>query len=102
MTSETQSQKLTLVVGSSGTTGRRVAERLAERGGPTRLGSRSGSPAFDWAGESTWRAALAGVAASSLVDYRDLVAPGAVDTVRRFAGVAVSSGARRLVLLSGR
>jgi len=102
MTSSTQSRKLTLVTGSSGTTGRRVAERLAARGVPTRLGSRSGSPAFDWADESTWSAVLDGVTAAYLVYYPDLVAPGAVDTIRRFAKVAVSSGVRRLVLLSGR
>ncbi|HTF52853.1 MAG TPA: NmrA family transcriptional regulator [Pseudonocardia sp.] len=102
MTSSTQSRKLTLVTGSSGTTGRRVAQRLAERGVPTRLGSRSGSPAFDWADEATWPAVLDGVVAAYLVYYPDLVAPGAVDTVRRFAEFAVSSGVRRLVLLSGR
>jgi uncharacterized protein YbjT (DUF2867 family) len=102
MTSETQSRKLTLVTGSSGTTGGRVAKRLAERGVPTRLGSRSGSPAFDWADESSWPAVLDGVEAAYLVYYPDLVAPGAVDTIRRFAKVAVSSGVRRLVLLSGR
>ncbi|HEY0573453.1 MAG TPA: NAD(P)H-binding protein [Pseudonocardia sp.] len=102
MTSDTQSRKLTLVTGSSGTTGGRVAKRLAERGVPTRLGSRSGSPAFDWADESSWPAVLDGVEAAYLVYYPDLVAPGAVDTIRRFAKVAVSSGVRRLVLLSGR
>jgi uncharacterized protein YbjT (DUF2867 family) len=102
MTSEMQSRKLTLVTGSSGTTGGRVATRLAERGVPTRLGSRSGSPAFDWADESSWSAVLDGVGAAYLVYYPDLVAPGAVDTIRRFAKVAVSSGVRRLVLLSGR
>jgi uncharacterized protein YbjT (DUF2867 family) len=69
---------------------------------PTRLGSRSGSPAFDWADESSWSAVLDGVGAAYLVYYPDLVAPGAVDTIRRFAKVAVSSGVRRLVLLSGR
>src|SRR5882672_5259301 len=102
MTADASERNLTLVTGSSGTTGRRVAERLAARGVPTRLGSRSGSPAFDWADESTWSAVLDGVTAAYLVYYPDLVAPGAVDTIRRFAKVAVSSGVRRLVLLSGR
>jgi uncharacterized protein YbjT (DUF2867 family) len=99
-TSETQ--KLTLVLGATGTTGRRVAARLAARAVPTRLGSRSGQPPFDWADEATWPGALENVTAAYLVYYPDLVAPGAVDTVRRFAELAVASGARRLVLLSGR
>ena len=102
MTSHADERNLTLVLGSSGTTGRRVAQRLADRGVPTRLGSRSGQPAFDWADEGTWPAVLENVGAAYLVYYPDLVAPGAVDAVRRFAAAAVAAGVRRLVLLSGR
>jgi uncharacterized protein YbjT (DUF2867 family) len=102
MTSHGDERNLTLVTGASGTTGRRVAQRLADRGVPTRLGSRSGQPSFDWADESTWPAVLENVAAAYLVYYPDLVAPGAVDAVRRFAAAAVEAGVRRLVLLSGR
>ncbi|HEX4247188.1 MAG TPA: NmrA family NAD(P)-binding protein [Pseudonocardia sp.] len=102
MTSHGNERNLTLVTGSSGTTGRRVARRLAGLGVPTRLGSRSGQPPFDWADESTWQAVLENVGAAYLVYYPDLVAPGAVDVVRRFAAAAVSAGVRRLVLLSGR
>jgi uncharacterized protein YbjT (DUF2867 family) len=36
-----------LVLGGTGKTGRRVAERLAARGLPVRIGSRSGRPPFD-------------------------------------------------------
>ncbi|WP_028924131.1 NAD(P)H-binding protein [Pseudonocardia acaciae] len=100
MTSQTAN--LTLVTGATGTTGRRVAERLAARGVPTRLASRSASPSFDWADEGTWAATLDGVSAAYLAYHPDLVAPGAVDTVRRFAEQAVKAGVRRLVLLSGR
>jgi uncharacterized protein YbjT (DUF2867 family) len=100
MTSQTPN--LTLVLGATGTTGRRVARRLAARGVPTRLGSRAGHPPFDWADEDTWPAVLDGVIAAYLVYHPDLVAPGAVDTVRRFAEAAVAAGVRRLVLLSGR
>ena len=41
-------QKPTLVLGGTGKTGRRVVERLRERGLPVRIGSRSGVPRFDW------------------------------------------------------
>ena len=47
----------TLVTGGTGKTGRRVAERLAARGVPIRIGSRSGSPRFDWNDRETWSAA---------------------------------------------
>ena len=48
MTRTQAAQNLTLVLGATGTTGRRVAERLVTRGVPIRLGSRSGQPPFDW------------------------------------------------------
>jgi uncharacterized protein YbjT (DUF2867 family) len=101
MTTDTHTE-LTLVLGATGTTGRRVADRLAARGVATRLGSRSGQPPFDWADETTWPAVLRDVTAAYLVFYPDLVAPGALDSVRRFAETAVAGGVRRLVLLSGR
>ena len=91
-----------LVLGANGTTGRRVASRLAARGVPVRAGSRAGAPPFDWADERTWPAAVQGVAAAYIVYYPDLVAPEALDRVRRLATLAASSGVGRLVLLSGR
>ena len=91
-----------LVLGANGTTGRRVASRLAARGVPVRAGSRAGTPPFDWADERTWPAAVHGVAAAYVVYYPDLVAPEALDRVRRLAALAASSGVGRLVLLSGR
>jgi uncharacterized protein YbjT (DUF2867 family) len=95
-------ENLTLVLGAQGTTGRRVAERLAARGVATRLGSRSGLPPFDWADERTWPAVLDGVSAAYLVYYPDLVAPEALERVGGFAASAAKAGAERLVLLSGR
>ena len=56
--------RTTLVLGGTGKTGRRVVERLAGRGLPVRVGSRSGSPRFDWADPGTWEAALRGPARS--------------------------------------
>lgn len=98
----TNATTLTLVLGATGTTGRRVVDRLALLGVPVRRGSRSGRPPFDWTDESTWGPVLEGVGAAYLVCLPDLVAPGAVEVVRRFADAAVRSGVRRLVLLSGR
>jgi uncharacterized protein YbjT (DUF2867 family) len=95
-------ENLTLVLGANGTTGSRVTSRLAARGVPTRLGSRSGQPPFDWADERTWPAVLQGVSAAYVVYYPDLVAPEALDRVRGFTSLAARSGVERLVLLSGR
>ncbi len=92
----------TLVLGASGTTGRRVASRLAARGVPLRRGSRAGAPPFDWADERTWPAVVRGVRAAYVVYQPDLVAPEALDRVRGFAELAATSGVGRLVLLSGR
>ena len=92
----------TLVLGGTGKTGRRVAERLAARGVPTRIGSRSGEPPFDWEDQATWAPALRGVGAVYLTYYPDLAVPGAVEAVRRFVELALEGERRRLVLLSGR
>lgn len=93
---------ITLVTAANGTTGRRIAARLADRGVPTRLGSRTGRPPFDWADERTWPAALDGVRAAYLAYYPDVTAPEALDRIHRFSEQAARSGVGRLVLLSGR
>jgi uncharacterized protein YbjT (DUF2867 family) len=93
--------KPTLVLGGTGKTGRRVVERLAARGIPTRVGSRSGEPPFDWEDRSTWAPVLEGVGSAYVTHYLDVI-PGAAETVGSFAELAVQSGIRRLVLLSGR
>lgn len=46
----THASNPTLVLGGTGKTGRRVAERLRTRGLPVRVGSRSAAPPFDWGG----------------------------------------------------
>jgi uncharacterized protein YbjT (DUF2867 family) len=95
-------EQMTLVLGGTGKTGRRVAERLARRGVPIRIGSRAGAPPFVWEDEATWGPVLADVTAAYVVYYPDLAFPGAAETIRAFAERAVASGVRRLVLLSGR
>jgi uncharacterized protein YbjT (DUF2867 family) len=93
---------LTLVLGGTGKTGRRVVERLRGRGIPTRSGSRSGEPPFDWDDQGTWPAVLTGVGAVYMVYAPDLAVPQAAPTIARFVQAAVTQGVRRLVLLSGR
>jgi uncharacterized protein YbjT (DUF2867 family) len=102
MTTGTQENKPTLILGGNGKTGRRVAERLAKRGLPVRIGSRSGRPPFDWENQTTWLPALQDVKSMYVTYYPDLAFPGAADTVRAFTNLAVESGVGRLVLLSGR
>ncbi|MER6575744.1 NAD(P)H-binding protein [Nonomuraea sp. NPDC001023] len=91
-----------LVLGGTGKTGRRVADRLTSLGLPVRIGSRSATPSFDWADRSTWAAALDGVESVYVSYYPDLALPGAYEDVRELTRLAVDAGVRRLVLLSGR
>jgi uncharacterized protein YbjT (DUF2867 family) len=98
----THATKPTLVLGGTGKTGRRVVERLTERGHPVRVGSRFGEPPFDWDDQATWAPALDGVGSVYLTYYPDLALPGAVEATRSFAELAVRSGVPRLALLSGR
>ena len=94
--------RTTLVLGGNGKTGRRVVERLEARHVPVRIGSRSAEPPFDWENPATWPAALRTVEAVYISYYPDLAAPGASDAIRSFTELAVKSGVRHLVLLSGR
>jgi uncharacterized protein YbjT (DUF2867 family) len=91
-----------LVLGGTGKTGRRVAERLTTRGIPLQLGSRSGKPPFDWEDQATWAPALRDVKSVYLVFYPDLSVSGAAAAIRSFVDLAVHSGVQHLVLLSGR
>lgn len=90
------------VFSGTGTTGRRIVERLEARGIRTRIGSRSGTPPFDWADERTWAPALDGITAAYLAYYPDMAAPGAAETVGALSVLAVEAGVERIVLLSGR
>ena len=100
-TTPTAQRTTTLVIGGTGKSGRRVAERLTARGLPVRIGSRAG-PAVrlgrrpDVAG----RAARGRLGLPHLPPRHRL--PGRRGAVAAFARLAVDSGARRLVLLSGR
>ncbi|WP_328455386.1 NmrA family NAD(P)-binding protein [Amycolatopsis sp. NBC_00438] len=91
-----------LVVGGTGKTGRRVADRLRERDLPVRITSRRGAPPFDWADRATWAPVLKGIDAVYLTYYPDLVVPGAADDIRAFTELAITQDVEHLVLLSGR
>lgn len=92
----------TLVLGGTGKTGRRVAQRLTARDLPVRIGSRTGEPPFDWNDRASWAPALEGMEAAYVVYYPDLAMPEAAGVIRSFAELAMDRGVRRLVLLSGR
>ncbi len=91
-----------LVIGGTGKTGRRVAKRLADRGVPTRIGSRASEIPFDWENESTWEPALQNIVSVYVTYYPDLAVPAAPVAIRRFTELASCNGVEHLVLLSGR
>lgn len=84
------------VLGATGTTGSRVAERLRRSGHPVRAVSRRTDPRFDWTDPGTWPAVLEGATAVYLVP------PEAPSTVDEFVDAAVDEGVERIVLLSAR
>lgn len=73
--------KPVLVLGATGKTGRRIAERLESRGVPVRRGSRAAQPPFDWEDRATWPAALHGASAVYISYYPDLAFAGATEAV---------------------
>lgn len=93
---------LTLVIGGTGKTGSRIVRRLKDRDVPVRVGSRSGSPAFDWNVPEGWAACLDGVESVYITYASDLAIPGATDTIQAFVDAAVAAGVKRAVILSGR
>lgn len=102
MTNLTPKQSLTLVIGGTGKTGRRVVDRLQARGHAVRIGSRAATPSFDWDHEAGWEACLQDVTAAYITYTPDLAMPGASDAIQAFVNKAKSSGVKRLVILSGR
>ncbi|QDY76947.1 SDR family oxidoreductase [Streptomyces qinzhouensis] len=90
-------QRHILVLGGTGTTGRRVAARLRALGHPVRIGSRTGEPVrFDWTDRATWGPALDGIDAVYVVPHEG------ERLTRPFLALAEKAGVRRAVLLSGR
>lgn len=93
---------MTLVLGGTGKTGRRVADRLKARGQAVRVASRSGARRFDWNDQNTWAPLLEGVESMYVAYPPDLAAPTSGPHLRAMAAQAVASGVKKIVLLSGR
>jgi uncharacterized protein YbjT (DUF2867 family) len=93
---------MTLLIGGTGKTGRRVADRLTRQGIDVRVASRHSDTRFDWDDEASWPPALDGQRAAYITFHPDLGLPGAADRVGAFADLAARHGVEHLVLLSGR
>ena len=93
--------KPVLVLGASGKTGRRVAERLRARGVPVRPGSRSADPSFDWRDPATWRPALDGASAAYLSYFPDLARAAIMKRILVCLLLAAALAAPSLALASG-
>ncbi|KAB2664552.1 NAD(P)H-binding protein [Brucella tritici] len=91
-----------LVIGATGKTGRRVAEKLRQKGLSVRAVSRSTEIPFDWNSQSTWAAALDDIDSAYVTYQPDIALPGAVDVIRAFLAAAKTAGVKHVVLLSGR
>ena len=95
-------EKKILVIGGTGKTGRKVAERLTKLGKTVRIGSRSEEPSFDWENSKTWAGALDGMDMAYITFQPDLAVPGARKSIAEFTLMAVKSGIQKMVLLSGK
>ncbi len=102
MSTQSNPYQNVLVIAANGKTGRRVVPLLEARGVNVRRGSRSSTPAFDWASRETWPDALQGMDAVYAVYQPDLAVPSAPDDLRTFVEIAKEQGVKKIVLLSGR
>lgn len=91
-----------LVIGATGKTGSRVANRLEMLGYPVRRGSRSSATPFDWEAPETWAPALRRARAAYVTYFPDLAFPGAVEKLESLCETARDASVEHLVLLSGR
>lgn len=102
MNTPSTNSDLTLVIGATGKTGRRVAQGLEAMGRAVRIGSRSAIPGFDWEREEGWDAALEGVSSVYITYSPDLAMPGATDAIEALVCKAKRANVKRIVILSGR
>jgi uncharacterized protein YbjT (DUF2867 family) len=102
MTTTTEMTRPILIIGATGKTGRRVADRLADLDVPTRLASRSSAVRFDWTDRTTWAPALDGAGPVYITYQPDLIVAQSAADLGAFVDVARRAGVDRLVLLSGR
>ena len=91
-----------VVIGGTGKTGARVAQRLTAVGIRTRIASRTSGTRFDWNDQMTWQPAVSGVDVAYVTYAPDLAVPESSTHIEEFAELAYREGVRRMVLLSGR
>ena len=91
-----------LVIGGTGKTGRKVAEKLTALGQEVRIGSRNANPAFDWHNPDGWDAALNGMDMVYITFQPDLAVPGALEAIETLVRKAKIQGVKKLILLSGK
>ncbi|HOC42593.1 MAG TPA: hypothetical protein PKJ99_06175 [Thermoanaerobaculales bacterium] len=91
-----------VLLGGTGKTGRRIAQRLQALGVPVRIGSRCGEPPFDWQSPATWPAVLEGASSVYIAYSPDLAVPGAAEAIHSVAELCRREGVQRLVLIAGR
>ena len=87
-----------LVLGGTGKTGRRIAERLNHLGQNVRIGSRSESPAFDWHDPAGWPEVLEGMEKVYVTYQPDLAVPGAKEAIEALTKVAKQQGSSKIGL----
>jgi uncharacterized protein YbjT (DUF2867 family) len=95
-------EKQIAVIGGTGKTGRRVVERLTNRGENVRSISRSSTPAFEWNNPHSYNKSLAGAHTVYVVYHPDLAVPGAYEHIEALTRTAAEVGVQKLVLLSGK
>ena len=91
-----------LVIGGTGKTGSRVAEKLTKLNQNVRIGSRNNTPPFDWDNPATYTEALRGMERAYITYYPDLAVPGAKEAINTLTETALKSGLEKVVLLSGK
>lgn len=82
----------TVVLGGTGKTGRRVAERLHSLRQDVRIGSRSATPPFDWEEPATWEPSLRGATAAYVSYFPELTGPRALTFAEAVGEIARASG----------
>lgn len=90
------------VIGATGKTGSRIADRLERDGHTVRRLARGTSHGFDWTKPDKWLDALHGVRRLYVAYVPDLAAPGSDAAISRLLEAARTAGVCRIVLLSGR
>ena len=91
-----------LVIGGTGKTGKRIVNLLNQLGHNVRVGSRNGSPAFDWHDPDGWPKAVEGMDAIYITYQPDLAVPGALEAIEQLVKVSKRAKVKKLVLLSGK